>query len=911
MADLPSHEPARRYPGCEMCSRRKTKCEFDRPGLPCVQCIRRKTRCVSGVPSRRERMTRRESLKRSQYVRALEERLRQTESLLRAAGIIADEDGSEMADLAYDDEGEDQEEDSEEGDDDDDDDDEMDDASHTIEYPESLASTGLSTRSSTAPESTDRRPSETDEMSISIFKMDGRKSEEDRYIGRASSLSILSQRGIEWIKSKTGDTSFLKLLHTESSHDSPWDYWRPDVFHDLFASKVFKPLPPRAEVFALLSDYFRTVNRLFPLYHEASFMRLVEWQYTQQTCDDAARWASINIIISLAYEYRFSNSLKPERDKERAWMYFKNSLSVFSELALRRTDLLSIQALLGMALFLRGNSGTQSVLPLVTAAMRSCQRLGLHRNVPRSNLSAAEREQRKRVFWIAYILDQGTCIRSGSAPSQHADDIDIGFPESIEDDTTSPHPCNISFFSQLSHLSWIRSRIYGRLYSTRSLDQMPEEACATVVELSRELEEWRRDHPFEMHVKQRPSGKDFLLGFASIGIQLVYYNALIMVNRFPSLLCLCYRSDPMNASSMRHITPQLAKQTSTSTAICMQAARDTLALVNSMPWGDIAWIWSLLYYVFHAVMTLFINLLRDSKHPKAWDDLQLLNMAATFFSTLMPADGPHNHVRFMTKMSLNFERIARSIVEKEGKEIKSRDHESVPVASAKRSPTTTIATHPPPLSKTISPSPPLHPPQTAIPARPADTTTPPDHIQIPPHIEGLPRINSVGYVVPESPISSEGHPSPISHPPSNNNNNNNNNNNAFMLGAPHILPTTNTGNNNINNSRIPISAPPLEYGLPFFADNVVPDFWAIPAPADDFLNISSSSSSSYHPHSHGLHGTPINTNEHMQPSFHHQPNINNIPLHNPAAPSTSYTDMPMDPNPGAGPFWAQGFLNFF
>ena len=135
-------------------------------------------------------------------------------------------------------------------------------------------------------------------------------------------------------------------------------------------------------------------------------MKVVEWQYTQQTCDDAARWASINIIISLAYEYRYSNTQKSEKDRERAWLYYKNAMSVFAELTLRRTDLLSVQALLGMALFLRGNSGTQSTLPIITAAIRASHRLGLHRNIPRPHLSLAEQEQRKRVFWIAYILDQ-------------------------------------------------------------------------------------------------------------------------------------------------------------------------------------------------------------------------------------------------------------------------------------------------------------------------------------------------------------------------------------------------------------------------------------------------------------------------------------------------------------------------
>jgi hypothetical protein len=145
---------------------------------------------------------------------------------------------------------------------------------------------------------------------------------------------------------------------------------------------------------------------MFPLYHEETFMQLVEWQYTQQTCDDAARWASINIILALAHEYRFSNSQKSEKDREKAWLYYKNALSVFPELVMRRTDLLSVQALLGMALFLRGNSGTQSTVPVVTAAIRSSHRMGLHREIPRPYLGKIEQEQRRNVFWIAYVIDQ-------------------------------------------------------------------------------------------------------------------------------------------------------------------------------------------------------------------------------------------------------------------------------------------------------------------------------------------------------------------------------------------------------------------------------------------------------------------------------------------------------------------------
>lgn len=312
---------------------------------------------------------------RTQYVRSLEERLRRTETVLRAAGIL-DEAAINQEELYDDDELLESSSEVEN------DDDELSSASPNLSRAQNgnprrlpssdrgQASNGLKARpplTRSARNSQPSAPCNSDLQQIPVFKMDHR--EESRYYGRlfhehllicktlrstgrASSLSILSREGIEWIGKKTGDTKFLNFICSSSSRDCPWDYWRADVFHDLFSSQVFKSLPPRADVFALVKNYFRTSNRLFPLYHEESFMRLVEWQYTQQTCNDAAWWASINIILALAYEYRLSDNVKPDRDREKSWLYFKNAMSVFSELTLRRTDLLSVQALLGLVRYL-------------------------------------------------------------------------------------------------------------------------------------------------------------------------------------------------------------------------------------------------------------------------------------------------------------------------------------------------------------------------------------------------------------------------------------------------------------------------------------------------------------------------------------------------------------------------------
>ncbi|KAJ6171935.1 Transcription factor [Penicillium chermesinum] len=589
---------------------------------------------------------------------------------------------------------------------------------------------------------------------LPIFK--SHDSDETRYFGRSCSLSIFSRTGIQWIKEKTGETAFLNIMSPNSTEDDPWNLWRPDVFHDLFASQVYKPLPSRAEVFSLIKDYFRTANRLFPLYHEASFMKMVEWQYTQQTCDDAARWASINMVICLAYEYRFSNNMKPEKDREKARLYFKNAISVFTELSLRRTDLLSVQAMLSMAFFLRGNSGSQYSLPFVTAAMRTCQRMGLHRDIPRPDLTPAQQEQRRRVFWVAFLVDQSSCLRAGSAPCQHPDDFNVPLPSELEGDD-DPEVCsNLSFFRQLCRMCVIKSHIYCRLYSAKALRRDPKEIYQIVQELHADLIEWEKDYPLEEPPRLQQSETDFLFGFASLGLHFIYYNALIMIHRIPLLLNYYVpdRDDKPEIKALR------AAQTAESARICVGAARSTLKLINNMPWGDMAWIRSLLYYVFLAAATLFSNIIRDTHNPGNREDIRAISMVSNFFSSLAPGDGTGNCAVFMTRVCNSLERIARMAVKRDEKgarspDIKDKEHLSSAKKQASRSARSRDRRKPPPRQSSLPSyrdgAPHSHSSKDNSHTGMRSITLPSSHFTdngIPENLADLPPINSSGYVVP-------------------------------------------------------------------------------------------------------------------------------------------------------------------
>ncbi|KAL6230423.1 hypothetical protein BDW75DRAFT_222787 [Aspergillus navahoensis] len=733
----------RRKPlACEACYKRKVKCEFDESAGACIQCMRRNLAC---------KVSKGDKHKRSRYVKSLEERLRKTESLLKAAGISV-----ETADFGNI---------SGHSEDEVEDDSSMDDDVPSSRRPDSGRTAEPrsihTSRFSIDKDLPNSRYAEQSFDSNALAKLYGRgrptakggppvyKAENgcSLYYGRCSPLSLLTREGMEWIKTRSGEANSLDTLLSNSNFDSPWAYWRPDVFYDVFASKVFKPLPPRAEVFSLLEEYFKSLNLILPLYHEKTFMQLVEWQYTQQTCDDAARWASINIILALAYEYRYSNSQKTEKDREKAWLYYKNALSVFPELVLRRTDLLSVQALLGMALFLRGNSGSQATIPVVTAAIRASHRMGLHREVPRPHLSRVEQQQRKNVFWIACIIDQSISIRLGSAPTQQLDDYDVELPS---DDTEGLRLVdNKTVFPQICRISVIRSRTYRHFYSARALEnKSTADICETVHKLNAELQDWKSRSQFDTLFKQRGSGQDFLVGFASASLFLLYNNTLMMIHRVPVLINFAYQS---RAERIPELDLRLMfNQSSSSAVLCVQAAREILKLINHLPWGDVAWIWSLLYYIFLAVMTVFVNILRNSQHQTSKDDLKSLSMAATFFATLVPADGPCKYSRFMTRMSTSFERIARTVLEREQKMVRPGPDPDVTAKASK-----SRAVH---SSRTQTPSNTQSQPHSTSVSASASTT-----INIP-NLEGLPPINSSGYVVIESPTANPGKSPPPSSP---------------------------------------------------------------------------------------------------------------------------------------------------
>ena len=167
-------------------------------------------------------------------------------------------------------------------------------------------------------------------------------------LGSSSGFSIFSPKGISWVNEKTGDSSFQEMISSAAEEDNKWIHWKPEVFGDIFTRRVFKPLPPKDEALSLLKDFFENFNCMFPLFHEPTFMHLVDLHYSQDPYDGSGWWASLNVALAIAHRLRVMSNLVSHEEDQKAWGYLKNALGVVTELTMRNTDLFSVQALLGM-----------------------------------------------------------------------------------------------------------------------------------------------------------------------------------------------------------------------------------------------------------------------------------------------------------------------------------------------------------------------------------------------------------------------------------------------------------------------------------------------------------------------------------------------------------------------------------
>jgi hypothetical protein len=329
-------------------------------------------------------------------------------------------------------------------------------------------------------------------------------------------------------------------------------------------------------------------------------MALVEQQYSSKPPDSVGWWASLNAFLASRLGYiPLKNSSPPLVEKSRD--YLKNCLSVLTELVIRSTDLFAVQALPGMALFMQGMPDPRPTAFLIASAIRLSHALDLHKKDLGlgDSFDPLEAEQRKRVFWIAYRLDNDWGIRSGLPLIQDSEDMNIELPSKNPEDepgslTLLDGHGKTNIFRIMAEFSIIEAKVQKQLCSLKASRQLDEELLAKISGLDHEPEEWKERIPVDFQPECGIKTSLYApLSLHIIVLHFAYYNCLHTIHR--TSIRHSYWTN-RSRIAVQEAGPEpipLNHRVFTSTTLCICAARSSIRLIRYIPIQNLGFVWYL------------------------------------------------------------------------------------------------------------------------------------------------------------------------------------------------------------------------------------------------------------------------------------------------------------------------------
>ena len=258
-------------------------------------------------------------------------------------------------------------------------------------------------------------------------------------------------------------------------------------------------LPPRLEVTFAVEKYLKTMNSVLPIFNPEKLRHRVQnWFENRIDHRDCATWAAINVVLALAHRHTSTDKTKPDRNVTH---FLKNAQSVLHEVIMGKPDILNVQLLVGMVMLFQATLDLKPAAMLIALTLRLAHELGLHtQSCDGEYTNPAEKLERDRVFWIAYILDCDISMRTKQPPVQRHIDIDIDWPLAMPEDeagliTGIDGSAGFNFFLSRVELARIQAEVYEVMFSTRAKSLNNYERLESMARLRYTLDNWMSGMP--------------------------------------------------------------------------------------------------------------------------------------------------------------------------------------------------------------------------------------------------------------------------------------------------------------------------------------------------------------------------------------------------------------------------------
>ncbi|KAK0389923.1 hypothetical protein NLU13_3496 [Sarocladium strictum] len=501
----------------------------------------------------------------------------------------------------------------------------------------------LQAHDSRSPSST-HSPSSRDHVSYAHINYDGCHF---GHLSHQNGMPILTEEGRRWISSRAGeDVSFRKL------QPQPRRYMK----HQFLADDLCKGSPsiyalPEKSLTVKIFDVFihSAFSMVFPLVDKDLFRETLALAYESQfeplSIECVSAKACVLAFVSSARLFSERDTPLPNLDSERCAAQARHLLSCTADEA----TLTSLQACVMLTLYETSTGRLQSGTTFHAVACRMVFGLGGHTRLPPKHITTRSDRERRHIrilFWLCYIIDKDTALRTGQPPLMSGEYCDLTLPDGYDECYTTylprlhdkvPLSDDEAFTPHLPEdprLSHLKEKVSRRLYSAQAVKKTNAELLRDIRELDEELEAWRLSIPaifrpaLSISNKSRVDVGDCLpRSMTHIIMHLGYHHVMTAIHRASSR-CI---SGADAAADAEEWLPGVKS----SMALALEASRSTLVYLRAAIRGVAGEaFWMIIFYPTHAMMALFCHILMDPLNPDVEQDVALLASTAELINIL-------------------------------------------------------------------------------------------------------------------------------------------------------------------------------------------------------------------------------------------------------------------------------------
>ncbi|KGO42093.1 Transcription factor, fungi [Penicillium expansum] len=591
---LPAQKRRRVGRACDECRRKKIKCDGKQP---CTHCTVYSYECSYDQPSNRRRNP------APQYVEALENRLQKAEALLRIVLPNVDLDDPQL-DV------------------------------HATEQKFAAAQKSRQATEDVKPSVVQETAQEGADEGLLETMVDnsGCLDRDDQghwdYHGHTSGVLFvrrlrkqLGAADISGPMSRSRPSITAHMLDSpKSMSESPQDTTLPPT-HDL---------PPREVARRLCHNAIDHACSLMKFVHIPSFFasldRIYDTPPEQFTNQENAFLPLLYIVIAVGCLFSDDESGQGTLDVSgyegaigQGFQYFKAGRQLLEITDCR--DLVSLQAICFMVLFLQSSAKLSTCYSYVGIALRSALRLGLHRSVA-ADFNPLERELRKRIFWVVRKMDIYVSTLLGLPQMLSDDDIDQEYPMEVDGDyiTTEGITQPPSNYTPLmagcnahTRLSNIILKVVKYIYPVKNAryrsksDQRYMVSHSKIREIERDLQNWMEELPPALRpgteVSPQLERVRQLLRISYAHVQMVMYRPFLH-----------YVSGGSQARGVD-------KRSYACAAACVSVSRNIVHITTGMQKRGLlnGSFWFTMYTTYFAILSLIFFVLENPDSPTAKD----------------------------------------------------------------------------------------------------------------------------------------------------------------------------------------------------------------------------------------------------------------------------------------------------